>query len=176
MLKLQIPKEPYWLELGVGVKVKVRPCTSAVFYAARAFMNEKLTAIGEEYKKRKDVGVGIEELPDIENASVREALAEQYLAIGLARVAIVDWEGVLEADGAKKAKPTPEKIDELMENFWSLAATFSQQYTGVKELLEAEKKPSTSDSSGTSKAEKATAKVAQKAAPTAHTKNGNSKL
>lgn len=175
MLKLKIQKEPYWLELGVGVRVKVRPCTSAVFYAARAFMNEKLAFIGEEYKKCKEVGSNLGDLPNIENSNVREALAEQYLARGLARTAIIDWEGVLEADGNKKAKPTEEKIDELMENFWSLAATFSQQYTGVKELLEAEKKPSTKGSSGTSKTEKATAKVAQKAAPTAPTKSGNSK-
>lgn len=31
MLKLKIQKEPYWLELGYGVKVKVKPCTSSVF-------------------------------------------------------------------------------------------------------------------------------------------------
>ena len=34
MLKLKINQEPYWLELGYGVKVKVKPCTSAVFYEA----------------------------------------------------------------------------------------------------------------------------------------------
>lgn len=34
MLKLKIQKEPYWLEIGYGVKVKVKPCTSTVFYQA----------------------------------------------------------------------------------------------------------------------------------------------
>ena len=42
MLKLKIQKEPYWLKLGYGVKVKVKPCTSAVFYEAKAYMNSKL--------------------------------------------------------------------------------------------------------------------------------------
>jgi hypothetical protein len=31
MLTLKIPKENYWLELGLGVRVKVRPCTSPFF-------------------------------------------------------------------------------------------------------------------------------------------------
>lgn len=35
MLKLKVNKEPYWLELGYGVKVKVKPCNSAVFYEAK---------------------------------------------------------------------------------------------------------------------------------------------
>jgi len=52
MLKLNIQTEPYWLELGIGVRVKVRPCTSPIFYAARALMNKRLTEIGEEYRKR----------------------------------------------------------------------------------------------------------------------------
>ena len=40
MLKLKIQKEPYWLEIGYGVKVKVKPCTSAVFYEP-FFMRQK---------------------------------------------------------------------------------------------------------------------------------------
>ena len=50
MLKLKINKEPYWLELGYGVKVKVKPCTSAVFYEAKAYMNAKLADLAKEYK------------------------------------------------------------------------------------------------------------------------------
>lgn len=34
MLKLNIPKEPYWLNVGYGVKIKVKPCTSNIFYQA----------------------------------------------------------------------------------------------------------------------------------------------
>lgn len=44
MLKLKINKDPYWLELGYGVKVKVKPCNSAVFYEAKAYMNAKFEA------------------------------------------------------------------------------------------------------------------------------------
>ncbi len=94
----------------------------------------------------------MEDLPDVENVEIREALAEEYLARGLARSAIVDWEGILEADGNDPAPVTPEKIDELMTGFWSVAVSFSPQYTGVRELIEAEKKDLSVAPSGTSEA------------------------
>lgn len=43
MLKLKFKNEPYWLDLGMGVRVKVKPCTSSVFYEAKAFMNSKVS-------------------------------------------------------------------------------------------------------------------------------------
>lgn len=170
MLKLNIQTEPYWLELGLGVRVKVRPCTSPIFYAARAFMNKRLTEIGEEYRKRKEIGASVDDLPQVDNAEIREALAEEYLARGLARAAIVDWEGILEANGDATAPVTPEKIDELMTGFWSIAASFSQQYTGVRELIDAEKKDLSAEQSGTSGQALNTAKPAPKNARTARTR------
>ena len=53
MLKLKIQKEPYWLELGYGVKVKVKPCTSSVFYEAKAHMNRQLAELAKTYKDNK---------------------------------------------------------------------------------------------------------------------------
>ena len=168
MLKLNIQTECYWLDLGLGVRVKVRPCTSPIFYAARAFMNKRLTDIGEEYRKRKEIGVSLDDLPDVENPEIREALAEEYLARGLARSAIVDWEGIL--DGNDPAPVTPEKIDELMTGFWSIAATFSQQYTGVRELIDAEKKDLSAALNGTSETAQNTVETVPKPAKTARSK------
>ena len=175
MLKLNIQTEPYWLELGLGVRVKVRPCTSPIFYAARAFMNKRLTEIGEEYRKRKEIGASVDDLPQVDNAEIREALAEEYLARGLARAAIVDWEGILEATGDATAPVTPEKIDELMTGFWSIAASFSQQYTGVRELIDAEKKDLSAEQNGTSGTARNTAKPAPKNARTARTRKTTAK-
>lgn len=150
MLKLDIKTEPYWLELGLGVRVLVHPCNSPIFCAAKSFMNKKLAELGERFKQNKDQL----DLPNLESAETREALAEEYLNLGLALNAIIDWEGVLEADGNNKAKVTPQKIEELMTGFWSIAASFSQQYTGIMELIEAEKKDLNSALNGTSEAEK----------------------
>ena len=150
MLKLSLPKEPYWIDVGLDVRLKVRPCTSAVFYQARAFMNQKLQKLGDAYRAEKDVGVARSELPDLEDSNVREALAEQYLTVGLARAGIIEWEGIFEADADQPAPVTDEKIDELFGAYWVIAETFRQQYTGMRELLEAEKNARGLVSGGTS--------------------------
>ncbi|TKW61700.1 MAG: hypothetical protein DI628_03475 [Blastochloris viridis] len=174
MLKLSVNKEPYWIELGVGVRVKVRPCISPVFYAARAYMNDRLAKLGEEYRRRKEVGVSLADLPNVESPLVREGLAEEYLNLGLARAAILEWEGVLEADEDKPALVTPEKIEELFTGFWSLSATFGRQYTGARELLDAEKKDLSVAPAGISETAPDTAPTAPTPAKTAPTKSNPS--
>ncbi len=67
MLRLKINKEPYWLELGYGVKVKVKPCTSAVFYEAKAYMNSKLAELAKVYQANKAAGITNDTTADIEN-------------------------------------------------------------------------------------------------------------
>ena len=36
MIRLDLKREPYWLDLVPGVRVHVRPCTTAMIMAARA--------------------------------------------------------------------------------------------------------------------------------------------
>ena len=36
MIRLDLKREPHWLDLGYGVRVQVRPLTSAMMLAARA--------------------------------------------------------------------------------------------------------------------------------------------
>lgn len=150
MIRLKIQKEPYWLELGYGVKVKVKPCTSAVFYEAKAYMNSKLAELAKVYKANKDAGITNETASDIENPVKREALADRFLLIGLGIAGILEWDGVMEADEDKSAPLTKNKIDELFSNFWAVAENFRSQYCGLREVLEAEKNVSTPELSGTS--------------------------
>lgn len=49
MLKLKFKNEPYWLDLGMGVRVKVKPCTSSVFYEAKAYMNSKVLCLTDAH-------------------------------------------------------------------------------------------------------------------------------
>lgn len=144
MLRLEHKTQPFWLDLGMGVRVQVKPCDSTIFAIARNFMNREIAALGEEYRKRKDAKKSVTDLPDLEDANVREGLAEHLLTRGLARQAIIGWEGVFEAatdDNGKDvlAPVTPEKIDELM-SFWAIASRFTPQYIAEQELLLAEKK------------------------------------
>lgn len=148
MIRLKISKDPYWLDLGYGVKVKVKPCTSAVFYEAKAFMNSKLADLAKIYKSNKEAGVHDDTLPDIENPIKREALADKYLLIGLGIAGILEWSGVLEAEEDKLAPLTEAKIDELFSNFWAVAESFRNQYCGIQELLDAEKNASSPELNG----------------------------
>ena len=159
MLKLKVNKEPYWLELGYGVKVKVKPCNSAVFYEAKAYMNAKLADFTKKYKANKAAGLPVVE--DVENPIKREALADRYLLIGLGVAGILEWNGVFEADEDKTAPLTESKIDELFSNFWAVAENFRNQYCGLQELLEAEKNASTPEPNGTSATGEAIATDAQ---------------
>lgn len=150
MIKLTLPKEPYWLDLGLDVRIKVRPCTSAVFYQARARMNQRLQALGEQWRNCKEAGLTTDNLPNLDDEPTREALAEQYLTQGLAEAAILEWEGVLDAEGDATAKVEAQGIRDLFDAYWMIAERFRQQYTGMRELLDAEKNASGPESNGTS--------------------------
>ena len=173
MLKLKIQKNPYWLELGSGVRVTVKPCTSAIFYEAKAFMNERVAEMAKRYKETKDNGGATNDLPDLESQTKREAFADQQLILGLALAGIVEWEGVLEADSDEKAPLTPAKIEELFTNFWLVAENFRQQYCGIQEILEAEKNVSTPAPSGTLVTGEATVEDVKKTKPTVPSLDAN---
>ena len=150
MIKLTLPKEPYWLDLGLDVRIKVRPCTSAIFYQARARMNQRLQVLGEQWRNCKEAGLAVENLPNLDDEPTREALAEQYLTQGLAEASILEWEGVLDAEGDATAKVEAQAIRDLFDAYWMIAERFRQQYTGMRELLDAEKNASGPESNGTS--------------------------
>lgn len=160
MLRLKIQKEPYWLELGYGVRVKVKSCTSAVFYEAKAYMNSKLAELAKNYQANKSASIANE--IDIENPVKREALADKFLLIGLGVAGILEWDGVMEADEDKPAPLTESKIDELFSNFWAVAENFRHQYCGLQEILAAEKNASQPVPSGTLETGEPTATVAEK--------------
>ena len=134
MLSLKIPTEPYWIDLKAGVRVQVRPFTSAVFYAAQAVARQKL---------------GTDAL---ENAALEEGRRIASFTTALAKVGILAWDGVLLPDSDESAPVNDQTVGDLM-SFWTLADEFRTQYTGLKELLDAEKKPSLSDANGISAAE-----------------------
>ena len=173
MLKLKFKNEPYWLELGMGVRVKVKPCTSSVFYEAKAFMNSKVSEYANRIKDARENGIKDDTLPDLEDQTKREAFADQQLILGLALAGIIEWDGILEADTDEKAPLTPTKIEELFTNFWSIAETFRQQYCGIQEILEAEKNVSTPAPSGTLVTGEATVEDVKKTKPTVPSSDAN---
>ena len=138
MLSLKIPTEPYWLDLKLGVRVQVRPFTSAVFYAAQSVARQKLGDTPSE------------------NTALEEGRRIAAFTAALAKVGILAWEGVLLPDSEEPAPVNNQTVGDLM-SFWTLADEFRTQYTGLKELLDAEKKPCLSAANGISAAEPAIA-------------------
>ncbi len=117
MIRLDLKREPRWLDLGHGVRIKVRPCTTALMMAARV---AALREAGDN--------------PDaIEAAGSRTAA----LVKRLARLGVVEWEGVGDAKG-KPAPVTPQGVEALMD-LWPLAEAFERLYLAPALLLDSEK-------------------------------------
>jgi hypothetical protein len=100
MLSLDLPTEPYWVDLPRGVRVEIRPVTTAVMAAAQAAAQRRLAALRE---------ADTEMDPDL-----ARGLAFALLVKALARHAVTAWEGVGDADG-KPLPLSPEAVERLMD-------------------------------------------------------------
>jgi hypothetical protein len=103
MLTLDIPTEPYWIELPRGVRLKLRPCTTAIVQAAQARAAREAQVAREAFLEDGVVD------PDM-----ARGLAFALLCKGLARHAVLEWEGVGDADG-NPIPVTPPMLDQLMD-------------------------------------------------------------
>ena len=111
MLTLDLPAEPYWLDLPRGVRAEIRPVTTAVMAAAQAAAARRLAAI-----RIAD--------PD---PDMSRGLSFAFLVKALARHAVTAWEGV--GDAAGKPLPlSPEAVERLMD-LDDIAASFWDQVT-----------------------------------------------
>jgi hypothetical protein len=157
MLRLAIPREPYWLDLPAGVRLQVRPLTTAVMAAAQARAQQAVAELAEQVRARRDAGLPLDALPDLEDEAERAGLAQLLLVKALARHAILAWEGVLAAEGEAPAPVTPETVGDLMEGFWVVADAFLRQYTAPIDALLSEGNAFRPSPPGTSAAGAATA-------------------
>ena len=142
MLILDLTNAPHWLDLLPGVRLKLRPLTTALMVSARA-------------------DPAVEALPP-EATTEELALA---MAKAVARLAILEWEGVGDAEG-NPVGVTPEGIDALLE-IWPAFEAFQAAYVAKGLLLEQEKNASAPSPTGLSVGAKATVRRARKPAPTA---------
>jgi len=142
MLTLDLTNAPYWCELVPGARLKLRPLTTALMVAARS-------------------DTAISELP-------KDARTEQValaMAKALARSAILDWEGIGDAEGNVIAV-TPDAVDALLD-IWPIFEAFQSLYVAKGLLLDAEKNASSPLPSGSSVGATVTAQPADLSAPTA---------
>ncbi|MTW18353.1 hypothetical protein GJ689_19305 [Rhodoplanes serenus] len=126
MIRLNLSREPRWLDLGHGVRVQVDPLTSAVLMAARSDLRESLP----------------------EDGSIAGHAAAVALVKAIARIGIRDWEGVGDTDGIP-VPPTPERIDALLD-LPPLYDAFERDHVGPALLLADEKNAFAPSPNGTS--------------------------
>ena len=166
MIRLNLPKDPYWLDLGHGVRVKVRAPSTAIAGAARAQAARRIEQLRKDIAERRATGVPLEGLPDLEDEDVRAGYAQLLVAQCYARRAIIEWEGVLAADGAGPALVSDETVDDLMR-IDAIAQAFVGKYLEPMEQVAAEGNASRPAPSGTSAAEPGTVPSATEATPPA---------
>lgn len=141
MIRINPHREPTWFELLPGVRVKVAPVTTAVMMAARRDEAVRAAAEGDE--------AGVE------------------IAVGkaLARLTIVDWEGVADEAGQPVAV-TPEGIGHLLD-IWPVWLAWASQVLATFVAMDAEKNASAPSPTGSSARAQDTAPDATASAKTA---------
>ena len=142
MIRINLSPEPQWLDLGHGVRLQLLPLTTALMVATRA-------------------DAAVQDLAADANNDTRAAV----FAAALARRAIVDWEGVGDADSNLLAV-TPEGIDALL-SLWPIFEAFNLHYVSRGMLLDAEKNGSAPSPTGTSAGATVTARPAKRNVRTA---------
>lgn len=140
MLTLDITNTPRWHELAPGVRVQLRPLTTALMVATRS-------------------DTAVEAVP--EDASDEERAVA--FAKALARRAVIAWEGIGDADD-NPIDPSPEAINALLD-IWPIFEAFQLTYVSKGLLLEQEKNASAPLPTGPSAGASATARVANPAKP-----------
>ena len=125
MLRLDLTAEPRWHDLAPGVRVQLRPLTTALMVASRSDPE-------------------VEILPDTASDEERALV----FARALARRAVLAWEGVGDADG-NAIEPGPAAIDALLD-IWPIFEAFQLSYVSKGLLLEQEKNASAPSPSGPS--------------------------
>ena len=113
MIRLSVPKEPYWLDLLEGVRVKIKPVTAMEQAAARAYARRVRNELVSSNGSAKALGGEVIGVPDQEDPDMAIASEDLLYGQGLARHIILEWEGILD-DEDQPAPVSEDAIDVFM--------------------------------------------------------------
>ena len=136
MIDLSQRSEPYGLKLAYGLRVTVRPLTTAGMAAAQAAARRSVEAIERQARERTEAGLARDGLPDLSAEAERDGFYQAQLIRELAVRHITSWTGV-ELEGGP-APPTPDNIAAVM-NLYPVGERFFQEFTLRQVLLNAAK-------------------------------------
>jgi hypothetical protein len=147
MIDLSQPSEPYQFDLPYGLRVTVRPLTTAGMAAAQAAARRAVEGIERQARERTEAGLPLDGLPDLADEGERDGFYQAQLIRELAVRHIVSWTGV-ELEG-RPSPPTPENIAAVME-LYPVGGRLFQEFTVRQVLLNAAKNASGLSAAGTS--------------------------
>ena len=152
MLTLDLTNAPRWHDLAPGVRVQLRPLTTALMVATRSDPAVEAVPDGT-------TGDDPAETTAADPAVISNEERAMVFAKALARRAVLAWEGVGDATG-NPVDPSPEAIDALLD-IWPIFEAFQLTYVSKGLLLEQEKNASAPSPSGPSAGASDTAKPAR---------------
>jgi hypothetical protein len=133
--------------LPYGLKVTVRPLTTASMAAAQAAARRAVEAIERQARERTDAGLPLDGLPDLSAGGERDGIYQAQLVRELAVRHITSWNGV-ELEGRPAPLPS-EPVAAAME-LDPGGARFFQEFTLRQALLNAANNGSGPSAAGTS--------------------------
>lgn len=136
MLRLTVHQSPYWLDLPEGVRVKVRPPTTAILEACHALAVQRVRDLLESMAEVEDAGAIVHGLPDLKTLAGRTGYGRALFAAVLGEAVIVDWDGV----GDETGNPVPVGqpwLDALMGRH-DMAEAFVERYGFIQRLVSTE--------------------------------------
>jgi hypothetical protein len=136
MIDLSQPTAPYGLDLPYGLKVTVKPLTTAGMAAAQAAARRAIDAIERQARERTEAGLALDSLPDLSPEGEHDGFYQAQLIRELAVRHVMSWAGV-ELEGGP-APPTPENIAAVMD-LYPVGERFFQEFTLRQVLLNSAK-------------------------------------
>lgn len=157
MIRLTLKAEPAWLELPAGVRVHVRPLTTALAEAARFDAMRRCADAQREAKAAADAGMPLDAVGFTHgNYSAVVGSGEAHEIEALARFGVMAWEGLADGDG--EALPVNEAATRALADHPVLGPAFRNAYRDAYgiQALDAEKNGSGRSLNGGGKAAPAT--------------------
>lgn len=147
MLRLKVERQPHWLDMPQGVRVQVRPLTTAVSEAAFADALERIRPVKMAADDAAKAGTPMaSNEPNGSNAAWLQGLQWQYLVDALARYGILAWEGI--GDELGDPLPVTPAACEAFAAHPDMGREFYRLYRVEVDAVEAEGNGSAPSASG----------------------------
>lgn len=127
--RFDLPREPYWLDLPFGVRIKVRPLDAALFAAATRLAAEMLSEAQPGFVRAIEAGESAK--------AVSDGVWAATLTTAVAQLAILDWTGIVDEE-SDPCSPDREAIHLVFDRNWMVALEFHRLYVLQAEGLVAE--------------------------------------